>query len=422
MSSAPGYVIKCLGCKVNRCEADSLERILRQGGLIPSEENPAIALVHSCAVTEEALRKTRQAVRGLRQRYPESFVLLTGCGAAPDLRTGFDQVDAFVPAGPELELRAIEALDACPAWAPSPKLESIEYGPSRTRGFLKIQDGCDQHCAYCIVPLLRGPSHDVPMEEALNTAHRLVAQGCRELVVCGVSVGLYGRHRKSSLAAFLTSLHSLKGIERIRLSSLHPRELTPELLDVWAGSPLMAPHVHLPLQSGSARILKAMNRGYTPEEFFTAVQRLRDHFDQPAFNTDVLVGYPGETDRDFEDTARLCAACGFSRMHVFPYSIRPGTEAPGQAQAVPGNIARTRARHLREQARHQAVDFSTSRLNQPAQVLVESHDKETDLCYGYTARYIRVCFEAGKETVGRLIDITLTSVEEDGSMRAKLLP
>jgi threonylcarbamoyladenosine tRNA methylthiotransferase MtaB len=282
------------------------------------------------------------------------------------------------------------------------------------RAFLKVQDGCDIGCSFCIVPRLRRKPRDKPIELVVEEARTLASNGHRELVVSGVSVGLYGKEDGGpNLAEVLRRIIALPDVERIRLSSLHPREVTEELLEAWASSPKMMPHVHLPLQAGSNRVLEAMRRNYSAEEFLAAVERARAALDDPAFNTDVIVGFPGETAEDFEETRRVSREAEFSRMHIFPYSVRPHTTAARLPDRVSSTEAKARARQLKEDAASLALAYARRFEGQTASVLAENFDPDTGRYDGYTERYIPVSFTGPPGLRGDVVKVRLTRAGTD---------
>jgi len=388
MTGSYTYKVHVLGCKVNQYDAQQLRCLAEAMGLHKAEEhqNADVLIVHTCGVTAKALRKSLQAVRKLYAAHNEPLLIVTGCGTAvSDFEAPAKAVCCIPPAPGWLRQVAatlrnafpeLIALDV-PAHADEFPVKSFSH---HARAFLKIQDGCDNACSYCIVPSLRGPSRDKKLEVILGEAQALARSGYREIVVSGVSVGLYGRRGGPSLADVMQALVDLPETQRLRLSSLHPNELTPALLDVWAGSPKMMPHVHLPLQAGSDKILAQMNRGYTQVEFLAAIKRVRKALDRPAFTTDVIVGYPGESDADFIETLEVCRQAHFSRMHIFPYSPR---------------------------------QFS----GEPIQMLVERcHD---GLCRGYSDHYIPVSFEGPESLQGEIVPVLAQELSAHGIIGTK---
>lgn len=389
-------------------------------------EGADVVLVHTCAVTANALRKSRQAVRRAHREGAKPCVIMSGCACALPDTAPPDEVSVCIRPGPgwltrlEEVMRQVDrSLDGFLA-AENADTFSIDRFSAHTRAFLKIQDGCDMRCAYCIVPSLRGASRSRPLETVVAEAGALAASGHVEVVVSGVSVGLYGmKDNGSRLADVMRELAHVPGIERLRLSSLHPRELTDDLLEVWAREKKIMPHVHLPLQSGSDAILKAMRRGYTADDFMEALERVREKLDRPAFTTDIIVGFPGETDDDFKATRAMVERVGFSRTHIFPYSPRPGTPAAALADRVPRKTAAERAQVLKEAAAQAARAYHLQFEGSSARVLVETHDPEQGTCAGYTERYIPVQFKAPKTLQGSIVDVKLTETHA-GGMKGKL--
>lgn len=414
------YSVRVLGCKVNQYEARQIERILERRGLRPAPEGCAadVAVIHTCAVTSAAMRKSAQWLRAARAAAAGgSRVIATGCAGAAGLSAARAGADAVVPAGPdwaggfEAALdRMLGPSDAARDAAPeAPGGPPIERFSGHTRAFLKIQDGCDLRCSYCIVPSLRGAPRDKPLDELLAEARALVRAGHIEIVVTGVSVGLWGRG-SGGLARVLRELARIEGLARIRMSSLHPAELTPDLLDAWAATPAMLPHVHLPLQSGSDEVLARMNRGYTAAEFLDAVGRARAALDRPSFTTDLIVGFPGETDADFERTLEACRAACFVRMHVFPFSARPGTPAAAMRGSVAPARVRERVRAVNALGPELFRRFTQPLLGGIEEVLCETVGPDGK-GEGYTGRYLPVRFAAGPEMRNRVVPVRLDRIE-----------
>jgi threonylcarbamoyladenosine tRNA methylthiotransferase MtaB len=411
------YDVRVLGCKVNQYEAQQIRERLETNGMHAAgpDEQADVIVVHTCAVTSMAVKKSRQAVRRLQQQHPRARVVVTGCAAAENLLSGLKDVTARI--GPRenwLETFGESVADLAPAVVER-KMEDIPHDhrplngfSHRARAILKVQDGCDIGCTFCIVPRLRRAPRDKPLAMIAEEARGMARAGFKEIVISGVSVGLYGRDEgRSCLAKVLQTVSEVPGIERIRLSSLHPKELTDELLTVWRASPKVMPHIHLPLQAGSDRVLEAMQRNYTAAEFLRAVDRARAALDDPAFNTDVIVGFPGETDEEFEQTVCVSRQAGFSRMHVFPYSRRPHTRAARMTDTVPAQTARARARRLRHEAQELTAAFTARHLGRESRVLVEGFDPIDQTCRGYTERYAAVRFSGSGELCGEVVNVRL---------------
>ncbi len=408
--------MRVLGCKVNQYEAQQIARVLERRGLRAAADDDAadVTVIHTCAVTAEALRQSNRTVRRARVGGGR-IVIATGCAGARDLLDATAEPDAVVAAGPRWAEDLADALDRLVPWDgggdAAPGGPPVDRFGGHTRAFLKIQDGCDLRCSYCIVPSLRGPSRDKPLADLVAEARGMVRAGHVEIVVTGVSVGLWGRGR-GGLAAALEALARVEGLERIRLSSLHPAELSADLLRVLAASPRFMPHIHLPLQSGSDAVLARMSRGYDRSGFLAAVDRARAALDRPAFTSDVLVGFPGETETDFEATLDVCRAAGFSRIHVFPYSPRPGTPAADAAGRVPAAVARARTRRLRSLGDELRAAFHRRFLGETVPVLCETRDAG-GRWNGYDGRYVpvRVAGPAGWQ--GRVVSVRLDALADD---------
>ncbi len=411
------FSVNVLGCKVNQYEAEQIRTLLRQLGFTeaPLSARPNIVVVHSCAVTAASVRKLRQSIRQCLRAAPRSQVIVTGCAAKEGIVESALPECTYVRPGPGWLQRLAEAL---PAHADSAAFESdilrISSFSGHHRAFLKVQDGCDNSCSYCIVPSLRGPSRDKPLDEIVAEAAELVRGGYREIIVSGVSIGLYGRESGVALSTVLDSVAGVDGLERLRVSSLHPADIDEHLLAVMASRPNIMPHIHLPLQSGSDQILARMRRGYGCEEFIDAVDRAKSMLDNPSFNTDVIVGFPGETSADFDDTVSICRRVGFSRMHIFQYSARPGTDAAKFPDAVSTEDARARYELARDLSEELSGEFHRSLVGIRTTVLVETFDEELQEAQGYTKRYVPVSFPSAREDVGLIKTVRLTGVSKVG--------
>ncbi|MFC1467797.1 tRNA (N(6)-L-threonylcarbamoyladenosine(37)-C(2))-methylthiotransferase MtaB [Verrucomicrobiota bacterium] len=416
------FKVQALGCRVNQYDAQQIERLLEQYGLREAgkDEIADVVALHSCAVTATAVQKTRQSIRRMMRSNPGCFAFLTGCAASKDLVNELEGLSAKVAAGPDWLERFSEAVERLPLPShdfhfsgESDSLLFPTFG-EHTRAFLKIQDGCDIGCAYCIIPSLRKAPRDKPVAVAIAEAERLVKEGYREIVVTGVSVGLYGRDGEYSLCDVLRGIEKIAGVERIRMGSLHPEELTDDFLGLWASSPKFMPHFHLSLQSGCSATLKAMRRSYTAGEYRDAVERARMVLDNPAFTTDVIVGFPGETSDHFEESYEFCKAIGFSKMHVFPFSPRPGTAAAKMSDPVPGNVAQVRSERLGQLSDEMGAAYYSQFVGQTIPVLLEQQNRSGDW-EGFSPHYVPVRISAGEAEKG---DIRLVLVESVSSERA----
>lgn len=429
-----------LGCKVNQAEADLLaSRIARLGlTLLPFDGEADYYIVNTCAVTGEAERKSGQLIRQAVKRSPGATVIVTGCfvqraGEAEVLRRllqaspmGEGEISRLctVPQEKKEQIPAMIEAMAARVELQAERAERIRgaqgSNPSswlpRTRAFLKIQDGCDYRCSFCIVPGIRGRSRSLDPQEVLRSVSGLFDAGHREVVLAGIALGSYGRDLspRVSLAALLQklSLAAPQGT-RIRLSSLDPSDLSEEILQTMTDGPF-APHFHLPLQHGSNRILRLMGRRYTAEKFKEKVALLRSYFPVAGITTDIMTGFPGEEDLDHLENLRVAEETGFSRLHVFPYSPRPGTRAsclPGQ---VPRGMKKKRVRELVILGRRLSTEFHGQFLGRKVQVLVEhERDEKTGLLQGYSEEYIRCLFPGSDGAMGSLSTVRLVQAKEE---------
>lgn len=409
------FEVRVQGCRVNQAEARRIRHALLDAGFATagSRRRPDLVIAHTCAVTAEAQRQGAQLLRRIRACSPGAHVVLSGCGAAPGLIDPAP-ADAVLPPGPCWP-NAFSAFLKQFAPAGSAPLQDKTAG--RVKAFLKIQDGCDLRCAYCIVPALRGPARDRPMGEILDEARRFVDSGCRELVVTGICAGRFGRRAApgESLPDLLLRLASLPGLARLRISSLHPSDLTRELLDAWARARhVLMPHLHLPLQSGSDRILRAMRRGYSSGMFLRALDRARAALDEPEVTSDVIAGFPGETGDDAERTLAFCQRAGFSRLHVFPFSPRPGTTAALRTDGVAARVVRERAARLRALSRELFSRAAARWIGRTAPVLAESYRAADGTLSGYTAQYLAARFPGPSGLSGRIVRVRIRSADEAG--------
>lgn len=414
------YRVEVLGCKVNQYEAEQIKELLSGNGVEAGERRTAdLILIHSCAVTAEAVRKLRQTIRRCAADAPRTRIIISGCAA----RAGI--VDAELPDFSYIEpgrgwlarLASILPEVGCGRYEGGNLANDslpLRRFSGHHRAFLKIQDGCDIACSYCIVPSLRGGSRDKPLADILAEARNLLAAGHREIVVAGVSVGLYGKQSGVALAEVIERLARIEGIERLRLSSLHPSDLTSELLAVWSSSRKIMPHIHLPLQSGSDSILKRMRRGYDSREFLAAAERARSSLDAPAISSDVIVGFPGETEADFADTEAVAREVGFSRMHIFPYSHRPGTLAASFRREGRAGDLKNRIRRLRELGEELRHEFHRSLVGRKTTALAETYDAETGIYRGYSERYVPVQFAGAAGKLGEVVELRLESATQSG--------
>lgn len=403
---SPRVHLKTLGCKVNRVESDRfVAELLSLGASIAELDDSSVVVINTCTVTGEADSKARKAVRQALQGAARPVVVVTGCLAALDAE-GLLSIDDRVVVETD-KARVVERIGDLLGFAVD-GLEGASLPPAfgsefRTRGSIKVEDGCDNRCTYCIVPNARGGPRATPLKRIVAEAQNLVAAGVAEIVLTGINIGRY-RDEGADLAGVVEAVAGT-GVRRIRLSSVEPPDLTPKLLDVLARTPAVCEHLHVPLQSGSDGVLAAMGRHYDAARFLELIASARSALPGLAVTTDVIAGFPGETDADHIATIDVVRSAGFSKLHVFRYSVRQGTPAASMGQVDPA-VRSARAAQLRAVGTELRDAYLRARTGTRAQVLVERI--EHGIARGTTRDYVRVTFPVGPEvTVGAIADVQL---------------
>ncbi len=424
------FAIETHGCKLNQADTLVLAREFTEAGLTQvGEDQPAdVYVVNSCTVTHVADRKARQSLRSARRRNPGATIVATGCYAerSPGLLRAMDEIDLVFGnvdksrLVPQVVQWRGEHIVPC---AVGDDTDYIVPRIGRTRAMVKIQEGCNQVCAYCIVPRVRGRERSIPTDELVGEVNRLVSGGYKEVVLTGTQLGSYGFDLEdATLESLIASILSRTDVERLRVSSLQPKEITDELLRLWDDERL-CPHFHMPLQSGSDTILRQMRRRYSGEEYAETVLRIRGKIPRASVTADAIVGFPGETDADFQATYDLCERIGFADMHVFPYSVRPGTSAAHYDNQVPPAVKSERMSALLKLAKSQAFRFRRNSLGNMHPVLWESQTAhEGNLCWmGLTDNYIRVRARGDDNLLNVITQATLKSMDEEGVVDAEVI-
>jgi threonylcarbamoyladenosine tRNA methylthiotransferase MtaB len=389
-----------LGCKVNQYETEELREKTLALGLceVPHAEKADLYVVNTCCVTRIAEAKSRQALRRFHRQNPAATVVATGCYADRDPRrlTEIPGVHLVMPNSRKEDLprklAELCGLDPGPLEGAPPGIHRFH---GHTRAFIKIQDGCDAFCSYCIVPYVRGRPRCRDFEAIVREAGRLAENGHREVVVTGIHLGRYREPGPGgrSLPELLSALDAVEGIRRIRFSSIEPLEIGERLLKAMAASEKFCPHFHISLQSGDDEMLRKMNRPYRSDEYLAVVERIREHFRLPSFSTDVIVGFPGEKEHQFANTLDLCRRVVFNKIHVFPYSHREGTEASRMSGKTPNRIIKERKGQLIALAEDLGKDYKRHFLGEIVEVLVEGRCPTERRLHGFTPRYVRVYFD-----------------------------
>ena len=431
-----------LGCKVNFYETEKMEADFEANHVtvVPFKEKADVYIVNTCTVTNIADRKSRQMLHRARRLNPESIVVATGCYAeSGKAQLEDDDTIDVVFANRDKASIASQVLDYVKEHRPSWKVEENgnddmgsrenvhESSPveERTRKYIKIQDGCNQFCSYCIIPYARGRVRSRQMEEILEEVRILAGNGYKEVVLTGIHISSYGLDLDGRtnvgkgedfpcdrLLALISEIQKTEGIERIRLGSLEPRIITEKLAEGLAKMDKFCPHFHLSLQSGCDNVLERMNRKYTAGEYYDRVEILRRFFEDPAITTDVIVGFPGETEEEFAETERFLEKVEFYEMHVFKYSMRQGTVAAARKDQVPEDVKAARSDRLLALEQKQSAAYRERHLHKETSILFEE-EKEIDgkrYQVGHSKEYIRAAFETEEEVSGQILRGQLTQL------------
>ncbi len=460
----PTVAFHTLGCKLNQCETAQMEEALLTQGfrVVPWNQTAAVRVLNTCTVTSKTDRECRRLIRRAKRSDPSSRMVVTGCYAqvAPDRVAAIPEVDlvlgnadkfrlaehlaglhasadagntAFtVSAARDAALIGTPPTGAPPTGAALTRVTSyasakalaggtegdfITHFSGYTRAFLKIQNGCDAGCSYCIIPAARGPSRSMPPSRVLEQVQLLGDRGYREVVLTGIHIGAWGRDLGTgdTLADLLTQLPAIESVSRFRLSSIEPMELDERVLHaISAAGRRFADHFHLPLQSGSDRVLRSMNRPYTASAYMARVSQVRSAFPEAALGADVIVGFPGETDEEFEETYTLVANSPLTYLHVFAYSDRPGTRASAMKGKVGPEIIHERSHRLRELGERKNRAFQEAFRGRVLEALVLQRQDEEDRLLALTGNYLRVSVPGDRSVINRLVPVKLLEPSGEG--------
>ena len=412
----PKFAVKALGCKVNQYEEQLIrENLLRFGFTESRPEYADIFILNSCTVTDTADVKTRKLIRKVKRDNPRVKVFVTGCYAVfkEDIESlrSMPEVDEVIPGKDKEDLPAIIGTRFAGKAERAAK-SGISAFSGHTRAFLKVQDGCDQDCSYCKVNLVRGPSRSRHEDQIMEELNRLVLCGFREIVLTGICLGSWKGSKGQDLASLIGSVEGVKGEFRIRLSSLEPNHITDPLIEAVAGSKKVCRHLHIPLQSGSDRILGLMNRRYDTAQFRELIGRIRDKMPLAGLTMDVIAGFPGEEEEDFASSREFVNEVKPSRLHVFKYSDRKGTVSSGFSDKVPADVAKGRVSRLISDGDMLQAGFCKNFVDKEVEVLVEEKSSGTWL-EGYSGEYLRVRIYGTGADKGKIVPVAVESVDKD---------
>lgn len=415
-----------LGCKVNQYETQILIQQFSAYGydIVDSSDAADVYVINSCTVTASGDKKTRQIIHRMKRTSPGAVIALTGCfpQAFPEEAGKLEEVDILVGAGEKKKVleyvnRFLKEGKRIVEITPHTKEERFEamHADSfleRTRAFVKIQDGCEHYCSYCIIPYARGFNRSKSLEDLKVELYDLSAKGYKEVVLVGIDLSSYGKDIGCHLVDAVTMACTTEGIERVRLGSLEPLMLTDKNLSILAGLPNFCPQFHLSLQSGCDATLKRMNRHYDTAFYRELVQRIRSQFDNPSITTDLMVGFPGETQEEFEQSLDFAREIGFAKVHVFAYSIRPGTRAAKMPDQLTRQQKEQRSHQMAQVTEESRKSFLQSQVGMVESVLFET-EKLDGMQHGYTKNYTPVCVQSDRELCGSIHSVRITRAMDD---------
>ena len=418
-----------LGCKVNQADTASMENLfLRSGHQLVSFDGEAdVYIINTCVVTNTGQRKSRQTIHRAIRKNPNALIVVTGCypqTAAEEVKAivGVDMIIGNQDRAQIVQLveerlahRQTDTLDAVHKLTASTAFEEMAAGDitDKTRAFLKIQEGCNQFCTYCIIPYARGPLRSRSLESIRTETQRLISAGFKEIVLIGIHLGCYGKENPDGPTLYdaVKTVLDVPGVQRLRLGSLESVEVEPRLLTLMQEDARFCRHLHLPLQSGCDKVLQAMHRPYTTAKFKTLLADIKTRVPDIAITTDVIVGFPGETEADFETTCKFAESCGFSKMHIFPFSARKGTPAEKFAGAVTEAVKKERADILGKIDETMHKTFLQAMVGQKTEVLFEQPAGE-DYFEGLTGNYQRVFVKSGGRNLGgEILPVKITAFD-----------
>jgi threonylcarbamoyladenosine tRNA methylthiotransferase MtaB len=423
-----------LGCKLNFSETSTLARLFEEGGYakVDFEENPDVFIINTCSVTENADKKCKQLVKRAQKINSEALIAIVGCYAQlkPEEIGKIPGVDIVLGANEKFNvLDHLDKLETKPGKSII-KYDSIkkttEFIPSfsygdRTRSFLKVQDGCDYFCTFCTIPLARGKSRNATIEQTVNEASKIATTDVKEIVLTGVNIGDFGQDGSENFHELVLALDEVEGIERFRISSIEPNLLSNEIIDFCLNkSKRFVPHFHIPLQSGSNAMLKAMRRKYERELYAERVETIKRKNPDCCIGVDVIVGFPGETDEEFSKTVEFLKDLDISYLHVFTYSERANTTAIKMGDSVPMHIRRERSKILHLLSDRKKRHFYEQNRGQIRTALIESEQDEGWM-YGFTDNYVKVRIPFDLSLANKLVEVKLTKVNSDDSMDCEIV-
>lgn len=407
------YKIITLGCKVNEYESEVMANLLENHGYIKSE-NPDVCIVNTCTVTNTADSKSRKIIRSLRRKYPNAILIVAGCmiqnkkdklDVPADIVIGNKHKTDIVSLLEEYKDKQLYMVeDMEDADFEEMSLNNFDL----TRAYIKIEDGCDNYCSYCIIPYVRGHVRSKKHERVIEEAKVLIKNGHKEIVLTGIHTGHY-HDGNYSFADLLKDLVKLDGLKRLRISSIEITEINNKVLDIIKNSDVLVNHMHIPLQSGSDEILKKMNRKYDKQYFIDKIKKLKEIKPDMNVTTDVIVGFPGETEEEFQECIETIKKVGFTKLHVFPYSDREGTVASQMPNKIPGNIKKDRVKRLLEVSKELEIEYMNKHIGDETIFIPEVY--EDGYLIGHTSNYLLIKAKGDKSLLTKEVIVKISKVE-----------
>ena len=408
-----------LGCKVNAYELSAISSLLIKEGFKEDSNNPDVVIINTGSVTATADQKSRQHIRKMQKLFPHAIVAVMGCYSQGNYKTIKDEIKPTILLGTSHRKDVVALIKK--ALSDGGHYSIIEENTrdfvyeelgitsytENVRAFLKIQDGCNNFCTYCIVPYRRGKMRSRSQENVIKEAEYLVSQGYQEIVLSGIHVGGYGQDLKDcSFSLLVEKLSNIPGLKSLRISSIEESEIDDKLIELIKDKNNLAKHLHIPLQSGSNHVLKLMNRKYSREQFIAKIKKIKSLMPDVMISSDVIVGFPQENEEDFLETFKLCQEC-FDMLHVFPYSIRPGTVAAKMEGQINPVVKKQRSKILLDLSDKLYQDFANRYINKEVTVLVEKYDEKEGINIGHTSNYLSVKIPLKESKVGEFITVKL---------------
>ena len=413
------FFVYSLGCKVNNYEAHAVQQLFLEKGMVYDNNNPDVIVINTCAVTHVSEQKSRQHIRHFKKQFPHAVIVVMGCYSQKESSYCINQLEADIVVGTTNKYLIYDLLikylnnheKICLI---NKNIKEFKYEEicqtayiENVRSYLKIQDGCNNFCSYCLIPYLRGKPRSRSLMDIVNEAKHIVSLGIKEIVVSGIHIGSYGYDLENvNFAILIEQLLKIDNLKRLTISSIEASEISDDFINLYLKYPNLAKHIHIPLQSGSEKILKLMNRKYNKKEFLSVIKKLKNIVPDIAITTDVIVGFPGESDENFKETYDFIKEAGFAQLHVFPFSKRENTLAYYLKNQVDEQIKKSRAKSLRDLSSELYEAFKNTQNNKTLNVLIESYNPKTNKYFGHSENYIGVELSSDTNIINTIQTIT----------------